>query len=238
MTLAWHGVTIALGLLVGGLVAAHYSREEGLELDPLWNIGLLAGLGGIVGSRLLFLLEQGGPVLGTHGFSLAGGVILAGLLIAFYIGRGRLSLRYLDAVGLALPLGLAVGRLGDVINGEHYGDQSEFFLAVRNSHPDALTPNPELAYHSGGMYEVMLGLLIFAVVWPLRHRFPVAGRIAALVLGLVATGRFAEFFFRSDSPDLAIGLSNTQWISLSMLAFAVAGWYMAGRREPSGVHRT
>jgi prolipoprotein diacylglyceryltransferase len=233
VTLAWHGITIALGLLVGGLIAAHYGREEGLELDPLWNIGLIAGLGGIVGSRLLFLLEQGGPVLGTRGFSLAGGVVLAGLLIAFYVRRERLSWRYIDAVGLALPLGLAVGRIGDVINGEHYGDQSTFFLAVRNSHPDALTPDPELAYHSGGLYEVMLGLLIFSVVWPLRHRFKVAGQLAALVLGLVAIGRFIEFFFRSDSPDLAIGLNNTQWISLAMLALAVAGWYLAGRRDPS-----
>ena len=100
-----------------------------------------------------------------------------------------------------------------------------------------MTPNPEFAYHSGGLYEVMLGLVIFAVVWPLRHRFRVAGQLAALVLGLVATGRFVEFFFRSDSPELAIGLNNTQWISLAMLAFAVAGWHLAGRRESPGGHQ-
>jgi phosphatidylglycerol:prolipoprotein diacylglycerol transferase len=231
---AWHGITIALGLLAGGLTAVRYSREVDLELDPLWNIGIFAAVGGLVGSRLLFLAEQGGSVLGTRGFSLAGGVILGGLLIALYIWRSRLSWMYIDAVGLALPLGLAVGRVGDVINGEHFGTESSFFLAVRNSHPDALTPNPELAYHSGGLYEVILGLFIFFVMWPLRHKFRATGQVAALALGLFSIGRFAEFFFRSDSPDLVVGLNNAQWVSLAMLAVAIAGWMLAGRAQESG----
>jgi len=229
LTFAWHGVTIALGLLVGGFVAVVYGREIDLGMDPLLNIGMLAGLGGIVGSKLLYVAEQGGPILGTGGFSLAGGVILAALLIVGYIWRQGLSWRYVDAVALAFPAGLAVGRIGDVINGEHFGPESSFFLAVRNSSPQALTPNPDLAYHSGGLYEVILGVLIFATIWPLRHRLPVTGQITCLVLGLFAAGRFVEFFFRFDSPDSILGLNNTQWISLAMLAVAVAGWMVIRR---------
>ncbi len=232
VTLAWHGVTIALGLLVGGFVAADYGRENDLRMDPLLNIGMLAGVGGIVGSRLLYVTEQGGPLFGTRGFSLAGGVILATLLIVGYVWRQGLSWRYIDAVALAFPAGLAVGRVGDVINGEHFGPESSFFLAVRNSSPEALTPDPELAYHSGGLYEVIIGVLIFATVWPLRHRFPVTGQITCLVLGLFAAFRFVEFFFRSDSPDLSIGLNYTQWISLPMLAAALAGWMTITNRRP------
>ncbi len=232
VTFAWHGITIALGLLVGGIVVVVYGREIDLRMDPLLNIGMLAGAGGIVGSRLLYVAEQGGPLLGTRGFSLAGGVILAILLIVAYIWRQGLSWRYIDVVALAFPAGLAVGRIGDVINGEHFGPESSFFLAVRNSSPEALTPDPELAYHSGGLYEVIIGMLIFATVWPLRHRFSFTGQITCLVLGLFAAGRFVEFFFRSDSPDLILGLNNTQWISLAMLAVAVAGWVTIRRGRP------
>ena len=45
---------------------------------------------------------------------------------------------------------VAVGRLGDVINGEHYGPETTFLLGVRNSHPEADVPSHAVAYHSGG----------------------------------------------------------------------------------------
>jgi prolipoprotein diacylglyceryltransferase len=78
---------------------------------------------------------------------------------------------------------------------------------------------------------VLLAALIFAVVWPLRRRLPRPGELTWLVLGLFAVGRFFVFFVRSDSPALALGLSNTQWTSLGMLAVVVAGWALTTRRS-------
>lgn len=200
--LSWHGLTIAAGILVGGLAAAVWLRQRGLPTEPLYTCAIVVTVGALVGSRVL---------------------------LALYVWRARLSGLYLDAIAAGLPLGVAVGRIGDVINGEHYGAQSDFFLAVRNSHPDALTPNPELAYQSGGLYEVLLGLLIFAVVWPLRHRFRRPGDPAWLVLGLFAAGRFFELFIRVDSPKLALGLNNAQWTSIAILAIVIAGWALTRR---------
>jgi phosphatidylglycerol:prolipoprotein diacylglycerol transferase len=176
------------------------------------------------------VLEHGGPLFGTRGFTFDGGVILAALLIALYIWRERLGARYLDVVAFGLPLGVAVGRIGDVINGEHYGPRSDFLLAVRNAHPDALTPNPDFAYHNGGLYEVLLGAAIFVLVWPLRHRLRRSGDLAWLVLGLFAAGRFFEFFVRSDSPELALGLNNAQWTSLGLLVIVAIGRTLTTRR--------
>lgn len=232
ITVAWHGLMIAIGILAGGLAAARYARERGLGVDPLYAIGALLAIGGIVGGRLFYLLEHGGPLFGTTGFTFDGGVILAALLIAGYVWRSGLSARYLDAVAVGLPLGVAIGRIGDVINGEHYGPRSDFFLAVRNSNPDALTPNSHLAYQNGGLYEVLLAALIFAIVWPLRHRLRHTGDAVWLVLGLFALGRFFEFFARSDSPSLALGLDNAQWTSLVLLAASLLGWWLTvGRRQ-------
>jgi len=46
---------------------------------------------------------------------------------------------------------------------------------------------------------------------------------------------FIEFFARSDSPDLALGLSNAQWTSLGMLLVALAGWWLTiGRKGRRG----
>lgn len=230
LALEWHGLTIAVGIICGGIVAARWAREHDLEPDPIYTFGILAAFGGLVGGRLFYVLEHGGPLLDDRGFTFDGGLILATLLIAVYVKRSGVSLRYLDAAAVGLPLGVAIGRIGDVINGEHYGPRSDFFLAVRNSHPDALTPNPDFAYQNGGLYEVLLGVLVFAAVWSVRNRLRRPGELAWLVLGLFAAGRFLVFFVRSDSPQLALGLDNTQWTSLGLLAAIAVGWALTTRR--------
>jgi phosphatidylglycerol---prolipoprotein diacylglyceryl transferase len=239
LTLAWHGLMIAVGILVGGLAAAYDARRRGLEPERMYTIGMILGVGALVGGRAFYLLEHGrlddsGAWFSSTGFTFYGGFIAAALGIVWYVRRERLSLSYLDAVAAGLPLGIAVGRIGDVINGEHYGPATDFFLAVRNTNPDALTPSPDVAYHSGGLYEVLIALVVFAIAWPLRKRLerrPLA--LMWLVIGLFAVGRFFEFFVRSDSADLALGLETAQWTSLLLLAVAVAGAWLTLRRWPT-----
>ncbi|MDQ3768128.1 MAG: prolipoprotein diacylglyceryl transferase [Actinomycetota bacterium] len=242
VTLAWHGITIALGIMIGGVAAGRYARSYGLDVDPFYTIGSIAALAGIAGGRIFYVLENDPAGLidpevlfSNRGFTFAGGVILAAVAIALYV-RGRdLSPRYLAAGALGLPLGVAIGRIGDVINGEHYGPATDFFLAVRNTHPDADVPSPALAYHSGGLYEVLLAAVIFAVVWPLRHRFTHVTTPVWLVLGLFAVGRFVIFFFRLDSDEVTLGLNSAQWTSVAVLIFAIAGAAITGlrRRRPA-----
>jgi phosphatidylglycerol---prolipoprotein diacylglyceryl transferase len=238
LTIAWHGLTIAIGIVIGGMAVAHDAGRRGLDPERIYAIGLILVIGALVGGRAFYLLEHGelddpGAWLGTTGFTFYGGFIAAALGIAYYVRRQRLSVSYLDAIAAGLPLGLAIGRIGDVINGEHYGRASDFFLAVRNTHPDALTPNPELAYHSGGLYEVLLGAIVFAIVWPLRKRLHRPLTLMWLMLALLAIGRFLEFFLRSDSADLALGLETAQWTSLLLLAIAVAGAWLTLIRPPA-----
>jgi phosphatidylglycerol---prolipoprotein diacylglyceryl transferase len=237
ITLAWHGLTIAIGVVVGGLAAAYDCRRRGLEPERLYTVGVILVAGALVGGRAFYLLEQGrlddlGAWFSSTGFTFYGGFIAAALGIAYYIRRERLSLSYLDAIAAGLPLGIAVGRIGDVINGEHYGPATDFFLGVRNTHPDALTPNPDVAYHSGGLYEVLIAVIVFAIAWPLRKRLKQPLALMWLVIALFAFGRFLEFFLRSDSADLALGLEIAQWTSLGLLAIVgVGAWLTLGPRR-------
>jgi phosphatidylglycerol:prolipoprotein diacylglycerol transferase len=236
LTLAWHGLTVAIGILAGGAVAVREARRRGLDPAPLYTVGVIVVIAALVGGRLYYLMEHNQLLepsewLGTRGFTFYGGFIAAALGIAFYIWRQGLGVSYLDAIAVGLPLGLAIGRVGDVINGEHYGPQTDFFLGVRNTHPEADVPSHDAAYHSGGLYEVLIGALVFTVIWPLRRRLTRPTLTMWTVIGLLAVGRFVEFFVRSDSDTLALGLETAQWTSLLLLLVAVAGaWFILTHR--------
>jgi phosphatidylglycerol:prolipoprotein diacylglycerol transferase len=241
VTLAWHGLTIAIGILVGGLVAARDARRRGLDPEPLYTVGVIVVIASLVGGRLYYLMEHGQLLepsewVGTRGFTFYGGFIAAALGIAVFIWRRRLSVSYLDAIAVGLPLGLAVGRIGDVINGEHYGPRTDFFLGVENTHPEADVPRHDVAYHSGGLYEVLIGAVVFALVWPLRRRLTRPTSAMWTVIGLLAAGRFIEFFVRSDSQTIALGLETAQWTSLFLMLVAAAGAWLSLRPRP-GRHR-
>lgn len=242
ITLAWHGITIAMGIVVGFLIARGEARRKGLEDQPLEAMVAILAFGAVLGARVFYLAEHGellepGEWLSTTGFTFYGGFIGAGLGIGLYLWRRRLPVSYLDAIAVGVPLGIAVGRIGDVINGEHYGPATTFFLGVRNTHPEALTPSSQLAYHSGGLYEVLLGLAIFAVIWPLRRRLRRPTALTWTVLALLAAGRFVEFFVRSDSDPLAFGLVTAQWTSIALLAVAAIGATVTMRQPRSTVER-
>lgn len=235
ITLAWHGVTIAAGIAIGGLFAGRDARRRGLDPAPLQTMGLILIVGALVGSRAFYLAEHGGlgdpgEWLGNRGFTFYGGFILVALGLALYVWRTRLDLGYLDAIAVGLPLGYAIGRIGDVINGEHYGPATTFFLGVRNTHPDADVPSPYVAYHNGGLYESLIGLVTFVVVLALRHRLRQPLAMVWLVFGLMSAGRFVEFFVRSDSDTVALGLETAQWTSIVLMLVAAVGMFVSIRK--------
>lgn len=238
LTLAWHGITIALGILIGALVAAREARRRGLDPEPLYTIVMIVVAGALIGGRLYYLAEHGrlfdlGAWTSSRGYTFYGGFIAAALGIGVYVWRRGLAVAYLDVVAFGLPLGLAIGRIGDVINGEHYGPPTDFFLGVRNTSPDADVPSADVAYHSGGLYEVLIGATVFAIVVLLRRRLMRPTAMTWLVIALLSAGRFVEFFVRSDSAKSALGLEVAQWTSLGLLLVAgVGAWFTLGGHLP------
>lgn len=238
LNIAWHGLMTAVGLGVGAAVARRYADARGLVRDELLTTIVIATLAGIVGARLLYLLEVGtlAPTdwLGTRGFSIYGGLIGGGLAASIYLWRRQLGPGYLDAMAAGFPLGLTVGRIGDLISGEHHGGISDVPWAVRYLHPAAEVPQVGIAYQSGALYEIVLGLAIAALVLRLQRVLTRPLALLWLVIGSYGAGRFVMFFFRDDSGSTALGLSVSQVISLVLVATACAGWAWARHRWPGG----
>jgi phosphatidylglycerol:prolipoprotein diacylglycerol transferase len=225
---------IAVGVFAGGWLAVRFGREHGLDTETLVSAVTVIAFAGIVGARIFYLVENGdlarpGEWFGTTGFSFYGAIILGVPAVAIYLHVAKASVRYLDALAAGFPLGMAVGRVGDLINGEHYGPESDLPWAFRYTHPDADVPSSAVAYHSGGFYEIVLALVMLAVLWPLRSRFRRPTSMLWAVVGIYGAGRFLMFFAREDSDEVLIGLSSAQVTSIALMAIAAAGAWIANR---------
>jgi phosphatidylglycerol:prolipoprotein diacylglycerol transferase len=237
LTLSWHGLTTAAGLAVA--VASRWAGRGGLDRDRILDLAVIATLVGIAGARLLYLVEQQpGDLLRPaawiegQGFSFYGGLIGGAIAAGLYARRRWLGLRYLDSLALGFPLGMAVGRLGDVVNGEHFGPPSDLPWAIRHTNPAADVPSTMVAYHPGGLYEIVLALAMAPIVWWVARRGLTPGAVLWSVIGLYGAGRFAMFFYRSDSETIVLGLNAAQLVSLAVVAAAVAGaWWTSDRGE-------
>lgn len=238
ISIAWHGLMIAVGVAVAAFQARRYGAQRGLDADELLNTMMVAVLSGIAGSRLLYLIEHGelAPAnwLGTRGFSIYGGVLGGALGALVYMRVRRLGPRYIDAIAAAFPLGLAIGRVGDLISGEHHGEPTSVAWGVRYLHPDAEVPRVGVAYQSGALYEIVLGLLLLVAVLALARRLERPLEMLWLVIGGYGAGRFVMFFFRTDSETVAAGLSIGQWLSIALVAMTAAGTVYSKRRWPTG----
>lgn len=246
-TLAWHGLMIAVGILAGIWMAQRYAKEEALSAERITVLVFVLVIAGTIGARIFFLLLETPSSLlrptdwfETRGFAFFGALIAGPAAVGVYMWRSDLSARYLDALAAGFPLGMAVGRVGDIISGEHYGPVTTAPWGFRYLDPDAEVPSSQLAYHQGAFYEVLVALAMLAILWPLRHRFQRPLTLFWTTVAAYGVGRFLIFFYRSDTADFALGMNAAQATSLAFVAGALLGLWRARRvsaRASSVTHR-
>ncbi len=235
LTLQAFGLMFALAFLAAGALIAKRLKELGKPVDWAYEMGFAALIGGIVGSRLYFLVENWdsvsddllGNVLSGSGLVWYGGAIggaIAVLLWAWY--RGFLGLALLDLAAPALALGYAVGRIGCQLSGDgDYGKPWDGPWAM--AYPDGTVPTEE-EVHPTPVYEALAMGFGAWLLWQLRDRFR-TGVLFALYLLYAGGERFlVEFVRRND--DVALGLTTAQLESVAMV-LAGAIWLAAVRRQ-------
>ncbi|MGH2351174.1 MAG: prolipoprotein diacylglyceryl transferase [Chloroflexota bacterium] len=249
LVLTWHGIFTAVGILVGMYCAAWLAPVVGLVEDAVWSAAWWVIGGGIVGARLLFaaehleffLAEPWRLVLINEGGISVFGAVLGGMAGgAFWARRSGVSpARLLDVAAPGFLLGQAIGRIGDVINGEHLGAHAPGLpWAVVYTHPDTLG-EIGVPVHLAVGYELLWDLAAgVLVVWLLRRRFvSPTGQGRRLPPGvalwtavfLYSLGRLWVGFFRLDL-QVALGLGLAQLIGLCLMPIALAGIWLSLRR--------
>ncbi|MCC5791370.1 MAG: prolipoprotein diacylglyceryl transferase [Legionellaceae bacterium] len=150
------------------------------------------------------MLWQGG--MSFHGGLL--GVILAMGLFARRTGKSLLAVT--DFIAPLVPLGLALGRMGNFINGELWGRVSDVPWAMVFPQVDSLPRHPSQLYQLG-----LEGLVLFIGLWLYSAKARPTGRVSAWFLIGYATARFVVEFFRE--PDFHLGYIAFEWVTMGQL---------------------
>lgn len=240
LLLTWHGVFVAIGIAAGVYVAVTIGRRKGFTEDDAYTAALIGVPAGIIGARVLFLVENWGDVvndpidpfrINEGGISIYGAVI-GGVLGGWLYGvwRGLPIGKGLDAAAFGLILGMGIGRIGDVINGEHFADFSDLPWAVQYTHENSpsfgLPPQ-----HPAVGYELLGDLLIFGSLFLLARLYRKDGLLFFSYLGAYSLMRFGLNFLREDSKLIAGGdLNVMQMVALGTLLVAVAGFIYYWRK--------
>ena len=228
------GLCFAAGFIVAAAVLARHFKELGKPVDWAYEM-IFAGLvGGVIGSRVDYLLQNWDKVSDDFFSNLFSGTGLVwfGGLVGGAVGvmlwawrRGFLGLQLLDVAAVPLALGYAVGRLGCQLSGDgDYGKESDLPWAM--SYPDGTVPTTD-EVHPTPIYESVSVGLIALGLWHLRGRLA-PGAVFAIYLVAVGLERLlVEFIRRND--DLALGLTLAQLVSVALIALGAA-WLVQKRR--------
>src|SRR5213082_1166543 len=136
--LHWYGVIIVVAILAAAWVASRYVTRHGQNSNSIWDMLLWVLIPALIGERLYYVFIQSprGPNGLEHylanpieileiwrgGMHIYGAFIFGGIALVLYARIRKLPLPiYLDAAGLALLSGQAIGRWANFINQELYG---------------------------------------------------------------------------------------------------------------------
>jgi phosphatidylglycerol---prolipoprotein diacylglyceryl transferase len=226
-----HFLFETLAYLIGFRLYLRRRRQHGDHLDdgPRWSVVTAAAVGAVLGSRLLFWIEDPAATLGNldHPLVLIGGKSIVGALVGGWIAveivKRWIGVREATGDLFAVPLavGIGVGRIGCFLSGLPDGT-----YGTATSLPWGVNLGDGIARHPTALYEslFMFGLaLVLVRVEPHARR----GNVFKLFMTAYLTFRL---FVDGIKPGVttALGLTAIQWVCLGGLAY-YAWWVTTAR---------
>jgi phosphatidylglycerol---prolipoprotein diacylglyceryl transferase len=238
-----YGLLVATGVFVGLWISVRFSQKQGIDPDHAWNFGIAVVLAGILGSKILYIINDWSIYAANPReiFSLstlqAGGVFSGGLIGAFaaaawYIRKHHLpALRICDAFAPGLALGHAIGRLGCFAAGCCWGKPTTHFWGVTFTNPLAaqLVGTPlGVPLEPTQLFESAVELANFFILAWMIKRKKFDGQVFAAYLILYGVARYFLEFIRDDPGRGSVFggvMSGTQLIAIGLVVGGGLIWW-------------
>jgi len=246
-TISFYGILIAIGMILGVIVTVLNAKKTKQHLDDYIDIAIASIIGSIIGARLYYVIfsldyyiANPGEIFNIRGGGLAiyGGVI-GGFLTTLIVCKVK-KIKYFRVLDTAVPgivLAQAIGRWGNFMNREAFGEYTNSLFAMQIKYDevggiisDLMRENmvtidgiQYIQVAPTFLYESLwcLGVFILIMIFKKFQRYN--GEVTLWYLGGYALGRAWIEGLRTDS--LYIGHSNiavSQLLSIALVAGALA----------------
>lgn len=219
-----YGAMLFLAVLAAVIVLRHELNRRGLDGSAAYLIGAVAAITGVVGARVFYVLgnlaDFSGHWVQVFDVNMRGLVYYGGLLLAvpsciLLVQRMKLPVGVVaDAIGLAIPLSIAIARVGCFLNGCCGGKPSGLPWAV--TFPNTATP-----VHPTQLYELILDLAAFGFLLWVRKRLRRDWDLFLLSLAAYGLVRFIMEFFRVHTNPHAAVFFQAMSAAIFLLSMAV-----------------
>jgi phosphatidylglycerol:prolipoprotein diacylglycerol transferase len=255
-----YGLMLGIAFLLGGYVVSIELKRKKINPDLAAGITTLAVLFGIVGAKLLFLIENWSEFVqrplamafSGGGLTWYGGLVVAIIAVYLYLKAKKAPLlKVWDAIGLGLMIAYGVGRIGCHLSGDgDYGFPTnlpwgtnyekglyppsrafESFPEITSQYPGGVVPD-STPLHPTPVYELLLSIVGFLILWRLRKRGFPDGTLFMFYLMLASVFRFGIEFLRLN-PRVLVGLSEAQFISSIVFFIGLFGVIYLQRKKES-----
>lgn len=218
--------SVAVWAIIGGVIGARILhvidfwdevyKHDVMSVFSVWSGGIAiygAIIGGFVGGSLYIMIRNSDWFLNLWEKYLP---FMGESTRANLPGIGRLA----DISAPAILLGMAIGRVGDIINGEHFSKITDLPWGIIYSHANSPGINRPPT-HPAVAYELIFDLLLMAAIWPLRDRLRPNGMFFALFLGTYSIGRFFLSFLREEFNEYFGVLNEAQVVAIIVVMITV-----------------
>ena len=230
----WHGFLTFVAVALAMVLVVRWARRERIHPDIVYNTATWAILGGIVGARAVHVIDQWDFYSQNPGQIVAiwrGGIALYGAILGGFVGGAIFAAirnypvgRLADVTAPAMLISQFVGRIGDIINGEHCASATGMpwgFVYDHPASPANLCATPaSTAVHPVIAMEMLWDMAVFGIIWNLRGRLRPHGSLFLFYLALYSLGRLFITFFREDKVWF-LELQQAQLIAIVVLALAI-----------------
>jgi phosphatidylglycerol:prolipoprotein diacylglycerol transferase len=245
-----YGLMLGIAFITASWLLTKEVTRKKLNPNLGTEVTLLAIIFGIVGAKIFHLFENFsefiqdpiGMAFSPGGLTFYGGLIVAVLLIWIYARRKKIPFLVIaDAAAPALALAYGIGRIGCHLAGDgDYGiptnlpwgtnyengtvPPSVMFRGseIAQNYPGGIVPD-DTPLHPTSVYEFLMGVIIFSVLWKLRKKDWIDGKLFTIYLVLTGLARFSIEFIRLN-PRFFFGLSEAQIISIILMILGIAGF--------------